>query len=160
MRKEECLGHAQKRLKKHLLKKSSLCKGLPDSKAKRIAHLYALVVVQNRGKEAVDIRDALNVLLEHSREQHNNYLSGESSWCSYQKQVSRCIKDDSSPAPYIRSPYFAPNEYQRVKEVFDLFASLEFCGSITLGKTQNSKESLHSMIWHHAPMRSEICRSH
>ena len=29
VKKEECLGHAQKRLKKHLLKKSSLCKGLP-----------------------------------------------------------------------------------------------------------------------------------
>ena len=36
--KEECLGDAQKRLKKHL-KSSSLCKGLTDEKAKRIAHL-------------------------------------------------------------------------------------------------------------------------
>ena len=156
VRKEECLGHAQKRLKKHLLTKSSLCNGLPDSKAKRIAHLYALVVVQNRGKEAADIRDALNVLLEHTREQHNNCPAGESSWCYYQKQVARCIKDDSLPAPCTRSPYLAPNEYQRAREVFDLFASLEFCGSITLGKTQNSNESLHSMIWHHAPKAKRV----
>ena len=94
VRKEECLGIAQKRLKKHLLKKSSLCKELPDSNAKRIAHLYVLVVVQNRGKEAADIRDALNVLLEHTREQHNNCPAGESSWCYYQKRllvVSRTI---------------------------------------------------------------------
>ena len=156
VRKEECLGHAQKRLKKHLLKKSSLCKGLPDSKAKRIAHLYALVVVQNRGKEASDIRDALNVLLEHTREQHNNCPAGESSWCYHQKQVARCIKEDSLPAPYTRSPYSAPNEYKRAREVFDLFASLELCGSITLGKTQNSNESLHSMIWHHSPKAKRV----
>ena len=45
VRKEECLGHAQKRLNKYL-KSSSLCKGQPDEKVKRIAHLYALVVVQ------------------------------------------------------------------------------------------------------------------
>ena len=156
VRKEECLGHAQKRLKKHLLKKSSLCKGLPDGKAKRIAHLYALVVVQNRGKEAADIRDALNVLLEHTREHHNNCPAGESSWCYYQKQVAHCFKDDSLPAPYTRSPYLTPIEYQRAREVFDLFASLEFCGSITLGKTQNSNESLHSMIWHHAPKAKRV----
>ena len=46
VRKEECLGHAQKPLKKHLLKSASLCKGLSDGKAKRIAHLYELLVVQ------------------------------------------------------------------------------------------------------------------
>ena len=49
-----------------------------------------------------------------------------------------------------------PIEYQRAREVFDLFASLEFCGSITLGKTQNSNESLHSMIWHHAPKAKRV----
>ena len=156
VKKEECLGHAQKRLKKHLLKKSSLCKGLPDGKAKRIAHLYALVVVQNRGKEAEVIMDALNNLLEHTREQHNTCPPGESSWCYYKKQIARCLKDDSLPAPYTRSPYLSANEYQRAREVFDLFASLEFCGSITLGKTQNSNESLHSMIWHHSPKAKRV----
>ena len=65
-------GTCTETLEKAPPKKSSLCQGLPDSKAKRIAHPYALVVVQNRGKEAVDIWDALNVLLKHTREQHNN----------------------------------------------------------------------------------------
>ena len=156
MKKEECLGYAQKRLKKHLLKKSSLCKGLTDDKAKRIAHLYALVVVQNRGKEAAEIRDALNILQEHTIEQHNNCPAGEFSWCYYQKQVARCFEDASLSAPYTRTPYLTPNEYQRAREVFDLFASLEFCGSISLGKTQNSNESLHSMIWHHSPKAKRV----
>ena len=156
VRKEECLGHAQKRLKKHLLKSSPLCKGLPNGKAKWIDHLYALAVVQNRGKEAAAIRDALNILLEHTREEHDNCPAGESSWCYYQKQVAICLKDNSSPAPHTRSPYLTVNEYKRAREVFDLFASLEFCGSITLGKTQNSNESLHSMIWHHSPKAKRV----
>ena len=149
-------GTNTKTLEKAPPKKSSLCKSLPDSKAKRIAHIYALVVVQNRGKEAVDNRDALNVLLGHTRKQHNNCPPGESSWCYYPYPVARCIKDDSLPAPYIRSPYLAPNEYQRARDVFDLFTFLEFCGSITLGKTQNSNESLRSMIWHHASKAKRV----
>ena len=44
IRKEECIGHVQKRLKKRLMKKASGS----TSKADRIAHLYALVVVQNK----------------------------------------------------------------------------------------------------------------
>ena len=102
------------------------------------------------------MRDALNVLLEHPREQHNNCTPGESFWCYYQNPVARCIKDDSLPTTYIRSPYLAPNVFQRARDVFDLFAFLEFCGSITLGKTQNCNESLHSMIWHHASKAKRV----
>ena len=64
--------------------------------------------------------------------------------------------DDSLPAPYKRSPYLTPQEHKRAREVFDLFASLEFCGSITLGQTQNSNESLPSMIWHHSPKAKRV----
>ena len=58
VRKEECLGHVQKRVKKHLHKKSKTFKGLPEAKADRIAHLYALVIVQHRGESASEIHDA------------------------------------------------------------------------------------------------------
>ena len=59
IRKEECIGHVQKRLKKRLMKKVTGPTGQSQSKADRIAHLYALVVVQHRGKSASDIRDGL-----------------------------------------------------------------------------------------------------
>ena len=155
VRKEECLGHAQKRVKKHVVKSSFLFKGLRDSKARRIAHLNALVVVQNRHNEAATIRKALKVLLEHSREDHN-CPTGESSWCYHQKQAAACTKDSSLPAPYTKSPYLTPIEHQRARQVCDTFGSLEFCCSITLGKTQNSNESLHSMIWHHSPKTKRV----
>ena len=74
IRKEECLGHVQKRLKKHLQNSSTHSKGIPEGKAKRIAHLYALVLAQNKGKSPSAIRDALNILLDHTRELHDNCL--------------------------------------------------------------------------------------
>ena len=66
VRKEECLGHVQKRVKKKLRKKSKIFKGLPEAKADRIAHLYALVIVQHRGESALEIHEALQVLLLHT----------------------------------------------------------------------------------------------
>ena len=56
IRKEECIGHVQKRLKR-LMKKGSGFTSLSQSKADRIAHLYALVVVQHRGKSAAEIHE-------------------------------------------------------------------------------------------------------
>ena len=48
VRKEECIGHVQKRLKKRLRKPTTFFKGLPEAKADKIAHLYALVIVQHK----------------------------------------------------------------------------------------------------------------
>ena len=44
IRKEECLGHVQKRVKKWLRKKNKCFRGLPEPKADQIARMYALVV--------------------------------------------------------------------------------------------------------------------
>ena len=72
VRKEECLGHVQKRLKKHLAKKSILCSAIPKSKVERIGQLYALVVVQNRGKSPDEIKNALWTLVAHLGEDHTS----------------------------------------------------------------------------------------
>ena len=49
VRKEECLGHVQKRLKKHLKKISNKFCKLSAGKVVRFGQLYTLVVAQNRG---------------------------------------------------------------------------------------------------------------
>ena len=154
---KECLGHAQKPLKKQLVKSSSLFnKVLPESKARRIAHLYALVVVQKKYKEATTIRNALKVLFEHTREEKHNCPPGESSWGYHQKKAAAYTKDSTLPAPYTRFPYLTQIEKQRARQVFDTFASLEFYCSMTIGKTQNSNKSLHSMIWQHSPKTKRV----
>ena len=156
VRKEECLGHVQKRFKKRLMKKSQGGTHLPERKADQIAHLYALVVVQRRGQSASDIRDGLQILLKHTKEQHDLCPCGEQSWCYYQKQVAVNEADKSYPIPKAREAYLSPKEYERAEEVFKVFASLSFCATITLGKTQNSNESLHNMLWHNSPKSKHV----
>ena len=52
----------------------------------RISHLYALVVIQHRGKSASEIQDALQVLLSDTKEKHLHYTPGDSSWFYFQKR--------------------------------------------------------------------------
>ena len=77
IRKEECIGHVQKSLKKRLMKKGSGFTFLSQNKANRIAHLYALVVVQHRGKSANEIHDCLQVLL-HTLKRYTTAAQPES----------------------------------------------------------------------------------
>ena len=156
IRKEECIGHVQKRLKKRLMKKAQGLTSLSQSKADRIAHLYALVVVQHRGQSATEIRDGLQVLLSHTKEVHDRCPAGENSWCYFQKKVALYEIDSGNAPPTTREPYLSPTEFGRAVEVFKVFGSLNFCRTITLGKTQNSNESLHNMLWHNSPKSKHV----
>ena len=151
IRKEECLGDLQKRVKKHLTKKSSTSASIPKAKADRIGQLYALVVVQNKGKPAQVIRQALWNLVGHLGEDHDNCPVTCESWCYFAKAQAQFALDPSLPPPKRRVPYCSDTELVWLKEVFQTFASLEVCGAVTMGKTQNANESLHSVIWHNSP---------
>ena len=154
VRKEECLGHTQKRLKKKLKKASTneLISGpLHASKVERVGHLYALVVVQNRGKTPLQIHNALYVLLDHLVEEHDNCPFAIDSWCYYRKHASLMAEDPTVLPIVRRDPYLSPSELPRVHDVFLKFASIDMCKTLTLGQTQNANESLHSIVWHNAP---------
>ena len=156
MRKEECLGHVQKRVKKRLRKPTKFSKGLPETKADRIAHLYALVIVQHKGETALEIQEALHILLRHTQEKHDTCPGGSSSWCYFQKLIAQHLEESTIPYPKTRAPFLTDTEFQRTVEVFAVYASLAFCETITLGKTQNSNESLHNIIWHNAPKAKRV----
>ena len=156
IRKEECIGHVQKRLKKRLMKKVPGSTSLSQGKADRIAHLYALVVVQHRGKSAAEIHDGLQVLLSHTKEIHDHCPPGESSWCYFRKRVAKYDLEGGPTPPKTREPYLSPSEFTRAVEVFKVFGSLSFCANITMGKTQNSNESLHNMLWHNSPKSKHV----
>ena len=151
IRKEECLGHVQKRLKNHLKEKSNAFAKLPLAKVERVSQLFALVVVQNRGRSPTEIQTALLNLLEHLIDNHDKCPYSTESWCYLQKRLAEYAEDSSIGLPPLRKPYLTHGEYRRAKEVFDAFASLTMCGALTMGKTQNANESLHSVIWHNSP---------
>ena len=67
VRKEECLGHVQKRIKKHLKKKSNANSKLAAGKVERVGQHYTLVVCQNRGESPSGFRKALCNLLESTK---------------------------------------------------------------------------------------------
>ena len=159
LRKEECIGHAQKRLKKALRKKTTKAltsKPISPSKVERIGHLYALVIVQNRRKTALDIQKALYILLDHLVEKHEGCPFSKSSWCYFQQTLALSVEDSSIPPPKLRQPYLNANEFSRLQDVFLKFASLDMCSASTLGLTQNANESLHSILWHNAPKGKRV----
>ena len=156
VRKEECPEHVQKRIKNRLHKKTKSFKGVPEAKADRIAHLYALVIAQHKGESAHNIHEALHVLLRHTEEKHDTCPVGVTSWCYFPKLSAQHVKDSDIPYPKTRAPFLSNSEFQRTEEVFELFASLAFCKTITLGKKQKSNESLHNMIWHNAPKMPRV----
>ena len=151
VRKEECLGHVQKRLKKHLKKASPTSPAVTKSKVERVGHLYALVVVRNRGNSAATIQQALFNLVDHLGEQHSNCPCTTDSWCYFAKAQAERKDDSSVLLPPLRKPYLTVPEIDRCREVFTTFASIAMCSSLGMGKTQNSNEALHSIVWHNSP---------
>ena len=151
VRKEECLGHVQKRLKKHIKKASSTFPAVSKSKVERVGHMYALVVKQNTGNSANILQQALNNLIAHLGEVHDNCPCTTDSWCYFSKAQADRQVDPSLALPPLRKPYLTLPEISRCREVFDTFASIEMCSSLGMGITQNSNESLHSIVMHNSP---------
>ena len=153
VRKEECLGHVQKRFKNCLKANRSGSKGLSEVKGDHLAGLYRLVVIQNRGRTGEDIQKGLEVLLQHCIGQHTSCPIGTTSWCPDQKRIAA----DSSNAPVKpRKSYLTEEEGTRLREALAVYGTLSFCKCLTLGTTQNANESLHSMLWHNAPKGKKI----
>ena len=98
-----------------------------------------------------EIQSSLWNLLEHLVENHSHCPFANDSWCYYLKRLTEQAEDPSLSLPPFRQPYLSPSEYRRAKEVFETFASLSMYGALTMGKTQNANESLHSIIWHNSP---------
>ena len=156
IRKEECLGHVQKRLKKHLKKGTSTSPAIAKSKVERVGQLYALVVYQNRGKTPNEIHLALYNLLDHLAEKHAHCPSHLNSWCYYGKALAERELYPEVALPIVRQPYLSAQEIARANEVFSVFAALPMCSSLTMGKTQNSNEALHSVVWHNSPKAKHV----
>ena len=136
--------------------KTLTSKRISALKVQRIGHLYALVVVQNRGKTATQLQQALYTLRDHLVEKHETCPFSNNSWCYFQKGLALSAEDESNPPPVLRQAYLNPADLSRLQDVFQSFATIEMCSALTLGLTQNSNESLHSVLWHNAPKTKRV----
>ena len=146
VRKEECLTHVTKRLKKNLKKikantktKTYIQHKLPEWKADYIASNYSTVILQNRGTTPEKLSRSLRVLLDHAAGIHSGCPTGENSWCRWNRPSI-----STKPATLTT---FTTIDIQKVQEAFNTYATTDFCSHLSLGLTQNANESLHNMIW-------------
>ena len=147
--KEECLAHVSKRIKKNLCKIKKNTKAhtyiqhrLTEPKADYVSSNYSTVILQTRGKTPALMAKALDIIISHTSGNHET--CPEDSWCRW------TTTGDSQTIP-ARSTNFTSIDIDKVREVFSIFASEEFCGHLTLGMTQNANESLHNTIWNFCP---------
>ena len=109
VRKEECLTHVAKRMKKHLKKVKANTKvssyvqhRLSDWKADYIASNYSTVILQNRGTTPNHLSTALYIILKHAASDHFDCPSGEDTWYRWNRTSSTSIPTSVST--------FTPNE--------------------------------------------------
>ena len=116
---------------------------LTEPKAEYISSNYSTVVRQHRGQSAALIARGLNIFLSHVSGIHSS--CPEEYWSRWRQTSS-----SSKPPPAALTNY-SPLEINKIKEVFNVYATEEFCSHLTLGMTQNANESLHNTIWNLCP---------
>ena len=153
--KEECLAHVSKRLKKSLcrIKKSTKAHSyiqhkVTEPKAEFVSSNFSTVVLQHRGKTPTQMAEGLCILFSHISGEHDTCPID--SWCRW-----RNTKNTTQPIP-ATTTNFSTQDVAKVREVFNIFATEDFCRHLTLGMTQNANESLHNTIWNFCPKAKYI----
>ena len=153
--KEECLAHVSKPIKKSLcrIKKSTKAHSyiqhkLPEPKAEYVSSNFSTAILQHREKTPTQMAGALWILFSHIRGKHDT--CPVDSWCRW-----RITTSTAHPIPATTTNFSTP-EVTKVREVFNIFATEEFCRHLTLGMTQNENESIHNTIWNFCPKAKYI----
>lgn len=161
IQKEECVNHVSKRLGTALRNavKEWRSRGvtlggksygsLKEVTIKKLTRYYQNAIRKNKGNVA-DMKTAIYATLYHNistdrKPQHNKCPAGKDSWCFYQSALAD-NKIPESHATKIKTPI---NEAHLVKilPIYQRLASNELLERCVRCATQNSNESLHSMIW-------------
>ena len=155
--KEECIAHVTKRLKKTLMRIKRNTKEityihhkLSEPKAHYISSNYSTVIIQNRGKSPYAISHALSVFLAHASGDHATCPDSVNSWCRW-----RAAAYSGKPPPPVET-HLSNKDLEKIREVFQVFGTEEFCKYVTMGLTQNANEALHNTIWNFCPKSKYI----
>ena len=99
--------------------------------------------MQHRNQSPAAITQGLNILLSHASGIHDNCPMN--AWCRW-----RQTSISSEPPPTALTNY-TQQDIAKIREVFQIYCTEEFCSHLTLGMTQNANESLHNIIWNFCP---------
>ncbi|GFW37255.1 uncharacterized protein TNCV_5021531 [Trichonephila clavipes] len=159
--KEECINHVNKRLGTSLrnLVKDWRAKGitlggksygsLKETTIKKLTQYYQKAILENKG-DIQGMKKSIYATLYHSISTDKNPMHmkcppGKDSWCFFRRALAKGEK----PAPHkfnIRTP-INPDYLTKIVPIYQRLASDSFLKGCARCLTQNSNESLHSVIW-------------
>ena len=158
--KEECINHAHKRMGTALINLSKQKKlggrgqgRLTKEKAIKFQHYYRHAIVNNIGSQE-DMRKGIWASLFHcvstdESPQHDRCPTGPDSWCFYQKAVASG-SEIPSHSTKVTHPLTA-SVVQEMIPVYERMSDTNLLKRMEKGKTQNTNECLHSVIWSRCP---------
>lgn len=161
IKKEECVNHVSKRLGTALRKavQDWRAKGvtlggksygsLKEETIKKLTRYYQNAILRNKG-DINGMKSAIYATLLHNtstdaKPQHHKCPSGVNSWCFYQASLA----NDETPGlhkDHLKTPVNSQH-LEKIMPIYQRLASNELLQRCMRCLTQNSNESLHSMIW-------------
>ena len=153
---EECLVHVSNDSKRLLPLWRNLLPSILTSstnllvcpKPIKFLQNYTTVILQNRGKSPADLYKRPSIFLSHVSRIHSTFPNDSCCRCN---QTSITAK----PPPTNLINY-TKNELAKVREVFEIYSSEEFCLHLTFGLTQNANESLQKVVRNFCPKQSKF----
>jgi len=154
VKKQECIGHVQKRVGTRLRELKKKTKGLggrgklTDVVIDRLQNYYGVAVRSNVGN-LKDMQSGVMAALFHvASSKDNNYHAhcptGPESWCKFNLDK---INGTSTYKPGVGLPL---EIIKHVKPIFVALADDKLLSKCLHGKTQNQNESFNGMIWNRA----------
>lgn len=162
--KEECINHVAKRMGTALRNKvkewraKGVCLGgrkrgnLTEDVIVKLTNYYRKAIKDNI-PEIKKMKEAIYASLYHSmstnnKPQHQKCPTGTASWCFYNRALALGIE---IPDHSKMKTKLSENIVAKILPVYQRLASDELLMRCTSGKTQNSNESVHSVIWRYCP---------
>ncbi|GBM89998.1 hypothetical protein AVEN_43447-1 [Araneus ventricosus] len=152
--REQAIWHRSSKLCERMAVKRSyswwkISWSLKEETIKRLTQYYQNAILKNKGN-ADKMKTAIYATLYHSistdkKPQHFKCPSGQESWCFYQAAIASGIKPGSHKE-LVKTPV---NEAHLAKilPIYQRLASNELLERCIRCTTQNSNETLHSVIW-------------
>ncbi|GBN83517.1 hypothetical protein AVEN_266038-1 [Araneus ventricosus] len=159
--KVECVGHVQKRMGTRLRKlkkrheKEKIADGktiggrgrLTDELIKKLTTYYGNAIRKNKNNLFSMRKDIwaiwMHFVSTDADPQHHFCPTGENSWCKYNQ-----AKFKNSLEMFKHKSSFPRAVMDMIKPIFKALSNLTLLKRCLGGKTQNTNESLNSLIWH------------
>lgn len=158
--KEECINHVAKRLGTALRNKVKECKmkgisiggkrkgSLTENIISRLSNYYRRAITDN-APNVQEMKTAIFASLQHcsssdAKPKHNKCPSDQNSWCFYNRAKAHGAR---IPSHTTMKTTLGENVVAQVLPVYQRLACDNLLKRCTSAKTQNSNESLHSVIW-------------